>query len=86
VREGITCFDPAAALAAACHRTGRSQYFPGGDMHWNADGHRAVFEALREGVRGLASKMTAMIRCEEGAAFRPSRRTHVDKTREGVSR
>jgi hypothetical protein len=23
-------------------------------MHWNADGHRAVFEALREGVRALA--------------------------------
>jgi hypothetical protein len=53
-REGITCFDPAAALAAARRRTGRSQYFPGGDMHWSADGHRAVFEALREGVRALA--------------------------------
>jgi hypothetical protein len=24
-------------------------------MHWNADGHRAVFEALREGVRASAS-------------------------------
>ena len=55
-------------------------------MHWNADGHRAVFEALREGGRGLAGKMMAMIRCEEGAAFRPSRRTHDDKTREGDSR
>ena len=53
-RERITCFDPAAALAAARRRTGRSQYLPGGDMHWNADGHRAVFEALREGVRALA--------------------------------
>jgi hypothetical protein len=53
-REGITCFDSAAALAAARHRSGRSQYLPGGDMHWNADGHRAVFEALREGVRALA--------------------------------
>ena len=53
-REGITCFDPAAALAAAHHRSGKSQYLPGGDMHWNADGHRAVFEALREGVRALA--------------------------------
>ena len=53
-REGITCFDPAAALVAARRRTGRSQYLPGGDMHWNADGHRAVFEALRDGVRALA--------------------------------
>jgi len=53
-REGITCFDPAAALAAARRRTGRSQYLPEGDMHWNADGHRAVFEALRDGVRALA--------------------------------
>jgi len=53
-REGITCFDPAAALATARRRTGRSQYLPGGDMHWNADGHRAVFEALRDGVRALA--------------------------------
>jgi hypothetical protein len=53
-REGITCFDPAAALAAARRRSGRSQYLPGGDMHWNPDGHRAVFEALREGVRALA--------------------------------
>ena len=53
-REGITCFDPAAALAAARRRSGRSQYLPGGDMHWNAEGHRAVFEALREGVRALA--------------------------------
>lgn len=53
-REGITCFDPAAALAAARHRSGRSQYLPGGDMHWNAAGHRAVFGALREEVRSLA--------------------------------
>ncbi len=53
-REGITCFDPAAALAAARRRTGRSQYLPGGDMHWNADGHRTVFEALREAVRARA--------------------------------
>jgi lysophospholipase L1-like esterase len=52
-QEGITCFDPAAALAAARRRSGRSQYLPGGDMHWNADGHRAVFEALRERVRAL---------------------------------
>jgi hypothetical protein len=53
-REGITCFDPAAALAAAHRRSGKSLYLPGGDMHWNADGHRAVFEAVREGVRALA--------------------------------
>jgi hypothetical protein len=53
-REGITCFDPSDALAAARRRSGRSQYLPGGDMHWNADGHRAVFAALREGVRALA--------------------------------
>jgi len=53
-REGITCFDPAAALVAAHRRTGRSLYLPEGDMHWSADGHRAVFEALREGVRALA--------------------------------
>ncbi|HSB63140.1 MAG TPA: hypothetical protein VLJ18_03195 [Thermoanaerobaculia bacterium] len=50
-REGMTCFDPTGALAAARHRTGRSQYLPGGDMHLNAAGHRAVFEALHEGVR-----------------------------------
>ncbi len=53
-REGITCFDPAPALVEARRRTGRSQYLPGGDMHWSADGHRAVFEALRDGVRALA--------------------------------
>jgi hypothetical protein len=53
-REGIVCFDPSASLAEARRRSGKSQYLPGGDMHWNAAGHRAVFEAVREGVRVLA--------------------------------
>ena len=55
-KEGITCFDPSDALAAARRRTGKSQYLPGGDMHWNADGHRAVFEALSAGVRVLVRR------------------------------
>jgi hypothetical protein len=52
-KAGITCFDPAADFAAAHRRSGKSLYLPGGDMHWNADGQRAVFEAVREGVRAL---------------------------------
>ena len=52
-KAGITCFDPAAGFAAGHQRSGKNHYLPGGDMHWNADGQRAVFEAVREGVRAL---------------------------------
>ncbi|MEO8585736.1 MAG: hypothetical protein ABI584_06225 [Acidobacteriota bacterium] len=52
-QAGITCLDPASNLSEAHRRSGKSQYLPGGDMHWNADGHRAVFEGVREEVRAL---------------------------------
>ncbi|HVO50030.1 MAG TPA: hypothetical protein VMV60_03475 [Thermoanaerobaculia bacterium] len=51
--EGIPCVDPSKALAMESRRSGRSLYLPAGDMHFNAAGHRAVFEAARWRVAAL---------------------------------
>jgi lysophospholipase L1-like esterase len=48
--NGIAWLDLAPALAAAHERSGRSLYLPGGDMHWNPDGHRAVAAAVKPAV------------------------------------
>ncbi|HEX7614315.1 MAG TPA: hypothetical protein VF554_03455 [Thermoanaerobaculia bacterium] len=50
---GISCLDLSDALAAERRRTGRSLYLPGGDMHVDATGHRAIFEATRGPVGAL---------------------------------
>ncbi len=41
-RNGITCFDTLPLLKGEAQRTGKPFYFPGGDMHWRADGHYLV--------------------------------------------
>jgi hypothetical protein len=51
---GIPCIDPAPAMARRFEESGRSLYLPRGDMHWNARGHRAFFEAAAEAVEELA--------------------------------
>ncbi len=50
---GIVCLDPSDTLALENRRTGRSLYLPGADMHMDAAGHRAVFQATRGPVRLL---------------------------------
>lgn len=44
--SGIPCLDLSGPLREEHARTGRSLYLPGGDMHWNAEGHRAAAAAL----------------------------------------
>jgi hypothetical protein len=51
--NGIAFLDLEPVLAAAHARSGLSLYLPGGDMHWNADGHRAVAEVLTPAVLEL---------------------------------
>jgi lysophospholipase L1-like esterase len=51
--QGIACLDPSETLATERRRSGRSLYLPAGDMHFNAAGHRAVFEAARSPVAAL---------------------------------
>ena len=51
--NGIASLDLAPVLADSHARSGRSLYLPGGDMHWNADGHRAVAEAVTPAVLEL---------------------------------
>ena len=54
-RAGIPCLDPTEAMSRQFARTGRSLYLPRGDMHWNAEGHRAFAEATEDAVISLAS-------------------------------
>jgi hypothetical protein len=49
-RRGLACLDPTRAMAERYRESGDSLYFPDGDMHWNRAGHRALFEAIREGL------------------------------------
>ena len=54
-RTGIPCLDPTDALARRFEATAESLYLPRGDMHWNARGHRAFFEAIRNELERLAT-------------------------------
>jgi lysophospholipase L1-like esterase len=54
--NAIPFLDLAPALAAEHARSGRSLYLPGGDMHWNAGGHRAVAAAVEPAVLGLIAR------------------------------
>jgi hypothetical protein len=46
--NGITCIDPTESMREAFARSGKSLYFPRGDMHWNRGGQRAFYEAAAE--------------------------------------
>lgn len=46
--RGILCLDPTSEMRRTFEATQRSLYLPRGDMHWNARGHRAVYEAIRD--------------------------------------
>jgi hypothetical protein len=50
---GIACVDPSDVVAARHERMGRSLYLPAGDMHFDAAGQGAVFEATRGLARAL---------------------------------
>jgi hypothetical protein len=50
VQNDIVCIDPTPAMIAAHRISGRSFYCPQGDMHMNADGNRATFEAIKDEV------------------------------------
>jgi hypothetical protein len=52
-QHGIRCLDPTAAMARRYAQTGRSMYYPRGDMHWNRAGHRAFFECSRPALAQL---------------------------------
>jgi len=57
-RAGIPCLDPTEDFARRFEASWESLYLPRGDMHWNARGHRAFFEATREQVEELAVAAT----------------------------
>lgn len=57
-RAGIPCLDPTEDLARRFEAAGESLYLPRGDMHWNARGHQAFFEATAEQVEELAVEAT----------------------------
>jgi hypothetical protein len=44
--RAITIIDPTQAMAETHHATGADLYPLRGDMHWNAQGHRAFFDGL----------------------------------------
>ncbi len=44
---GVVCLDPTEAMAASHARSGKQLFMPRGDMHWNADGAEAFFEATK---------------------------------------
>lgn len=48
--NGIPCLDLAGPLRSARAAGGKSLYLPGGDMHWNAEGHRAASAAILASV------------------------------------
>jgi len=47
---GIEMIDPTPNMRAARARTGTQLYLPIGNMHWNAEGNRALFEACFDSV------------------------------------
>jgi hypothetical protein len=50
IQNDIVCIDPTQAMIAAHRLSGRSLYCPQGDMHMNAEGNRATFEAIKDEV------------------------------------
>ena len=54
-RLEVRSVDPTEALRDVHRRRGESLYLPGGDMHWNASGHRAFAVAMRPVLRQLVS-------------------------------
>jgi hypothetical protein len=52
-RAAIPCRDPTPGMALKSRRVGAGLYLPNGDMHWNAAGHRVLFEEIRDWVESL---------------------------------
>jgi len=50
IQNDIVCIDPTQAMIAAHRISRRSLYCPQGDMHLNAEGNRAIFEAIKDEV------------------------------------
>ena len=51
--NSIRCIDPTEAMIRKYNKSGRSLYFPRGDMHWNGFGHRVFFESIQDSFSGL---------------------------------
>ncbi len=54
--RGLRCLDPTNEMAAMSLRWGLGLYMPAGDMHWNALGNRAMFEASKLLVSELVAQ------------------------------
>lgn len=54
-RRGVACIDPTDAMRRRHEREGRSLYLRRGDMHWNALGHEALYEAVIPGILDLVA-------------------------------
>jgi len=67
----LACIDPTASMRLRQQRDGRSLYLPRGDMHWNALGHEALYEAVIGGV-------------SEVIAARPDRELQANRTSLGA--
>jgi hypothetical protein len=55
--RSITVIDPTRAMAADHRATGADLYQLRGDMHWNARGHRAFFDALTRALSDLVANL-----------------------------
>lgn len=71
-RLDLPCADPTETLRETHRRRGESLYLPGGDMHWNALGHRAFAEAIGPVIRRVekAWRRAGERSTTEGAADR----------------
>ncbi len=45
-KAGLNCIDPTTRMKQSHIKTTTNYYLPLGDMHWNAEGHRAFVDAV----------------------------------------
>jgi hypothetical protein len=53
----VPCLDPTEGMRLDFEATHQSLYLARGDMHWNARGHRALHEAIRDPLTALVADL-----------------------------